>query len=66
MNYDADWAGYDNDGNDRRGHMHIHPEGTFYRADLVRGFYCCARLTVAGQCTDPPPQLLDLLNKETD
>lgn len=50
----VEWAGYDNDGNDRSGHLHVHPEGAFIRSDLVVGFYCHAPLDENGECSDPP------------
>jgi hypothetical protein len=53
--YNAQWAGYDNNGNDRNGHMHFHPVGNFYRSDGARGFYCAAPLNAQEECSDPIP-----------
>lgn len=47
-------AGYDNHGNDRHGHMHIHPKGTLISSHGKRGFYCAAPVH-HGICLDPIP-----------
>jgi hypothetical protein len=49
------WAGYDDHGNDRNGHMHFHDNGNFYRSDGKRGFFCAAPLDDNGGCSDPIP-----------
>jgi len=49
------WAGYNDRGNDRNGHMHVNPEGSFIRSDGLRGDYCSAPLNFSQDtCSDPP------------
>jgi len=48
------WAGYNDQGNDRNGHMHVNPVGSFIRSDGLRGDYCCAPLKDQETCSDPP------------
>lgn len=55
--YIVEWAGYGPDGNDRRGHMHVHPDGPHERHDGLRGFLCVAPIE-DGRCTDPTPRYL--------
>lgn len=54
----AIFAGYDEDGMDSRGHMHPHPDGTYFRADGVRGVRCFAPDDPANyrHCVSPPPK----------
>ncbi len=63
MVHPAAWPGYNHLGNDRSGHMHLHPDGPYIRSDGRRGFFCLAP-TVDGNCTDPSPDYLALLDKE--
>lgn len=46
------FAGYNDQGNDRNGHFHIHPCGPDIRHDGARGFFCVAP-TDMDFCTDP-------------
>ena len=66
--YKADWAGYNDEGNDFHGHLHVHPDGDFLRrGDFkgVRGFYCSARL-IDGWCDDPSSKLLALADNNLE
>jgi hypothetical protein len=61
--YLASWAGYDSQGMDYHGHMHIHPDGNFTRyggglGSPAVGFYCAAPLTEDGACSDPSDRVL--------
>ncbi len=51
------WAGYGNDGNDQRAHMHVNPYGSYYRSDGLKGQRCSAPLDMDDMCSDPPKQL---------
>lgn len=60
----TEWAGYNPDGYDYKGHLHPHPKGRFIRSDGLKGFFCAAPLDPsktdhkgnAGICTDPDPR----------
>lgn len=56
-------AGYGPDGNDLRGHLHLHPQGTYFTSEGALGFYCVAPLTSNGYCLDPNPRYLSELHK---
>lgn len=68
----TEWAGYTSEGMDYQGHIHPHPEGTFFRmGDGLKGVYCAAPLawneeTKDHECTDPNPEFFAVKGAEGD